>query len=167
MKSLQNGVNPNKAPISQIRMRVWGSLVAPPTERFSNVPQRAATCAMQEEMFFSWSIDLNCDRSLGSWGNCTSDLKNPSKVELENPPNDSTPLLCLESCRLIKKVHARKCLELCPLIKKVHACKRPFIQRRCLDMFGDRNKLPSNRWGWQREPLLHRTTKAKGKSRRH
>ncbi len=152
MKSLQTGVNPNKAPVSQIRMRVWGSLVAQPTEQFSNVPQRAATCAMQEEMFFSWSIDLNCDRSLGSWRNCTSDLKNPSKVELESPPNSSTLLLGLELCWLIKKVYARK---------------HPFIQRRCLDMFGDRNKLPSNRWGRQQEHLLHRRTKAKGKARHH
>ncbi len=152
MKSLQNGVNPNKAPTSQIRMRVRGSLVASPTEQFSNVPQRATTRAMKEEMFFSWPINLNCDRSLGSWRNCTSDLKNPSKVELESPPNDSTPLLQLELCRLIKKVRARK---------------RPFIQSRSLDMFGDRNKLPSNRWGWQQERILHRTTKAKGKARRH
>ncbi len=152
MKSLQNGVNPNKAPVSQIRMRVQGSLVALPTERFSNVPRRAATRAMQEEMFFSWSIDLNCDRSLGSWRNCTSDLKNPSKMELQSPPNGSTPLLQLELCRLIKKVRA---------------LKRPFIQRRCLDMFGDRNKLPSNHWGWQQERLLHQTTKAKGKARRY
>jgi hypothetical protein len=53
MKSLQNGVNLNKALVSQIRMRVQGSLVAPPTEGFSNVPRRAATHAMQEEMFFS------------------------------------------------------------------------------------------------------------------
>ncbi len=152
MKSLQNGVNPNEAPVSQIRMRVQGSLVAPPTEGFSNVPQRAATHAMQEEMFFSWSIDLNCDRSLGSWRNCTSDLKNPSKVELESPPNGSTPLLWLELCRIIKKVHAREC---------------PFIQHRCMDMFGDRNKLPSNHWGWQWERLLHQMTKAKGKARCH
>jgi hypothetical protein len=152
MKSLQNGVNPNKAPISQTRMRVQGSLVAPPTEQFSNVPQRAATRAMQEKMFFSWSIDLNCDRSLGSWRNCTSDLKNPPKVELESPPNGLTPLLQLE---------------LHQLIKKVRACKCPFIQRRCLDMFGDRNKLPSNHWGRQRECLLHQTTKAKGKPQCH
>ncbi len=152
MKSLQNGVNPNEAPVSQIRMRVQGSLVAPPTERFLIVPQRAATRAMQEEMFFLWSIHLNCDRSLGSWRNCTSDLKNPSKVELESPPNGSTLLLQLELRRLIKKVHARK---------------RPFIQRRCLDMFRDRNKLPSNCWGWQQECLLHWTTKAKGKARHH
>ncbi len=152
MKSLRNGVNPNEASVSQIRMRVRGSLVAPPTEQFSNVPQRAATHSMQEEMFFSWSIDLNCDRSFGSWRNCTSDLKNPSKVELESPPNGSTPLLWLELRRLIKKVRARK---------------HPFIQRRCLDMFGDRNKLPSNRWGRQRERLLHQTTKAKGKAQRH
>ena len=152
MKSLQNGVNPNKVPVSQIRMRVRGSLVAPPTERFSNVPQTAATHAMQEEMFLSWSIDLNCDRSLGSWRNCTSDLKNLSKVELESPPNGSTPLIQLELRRLIKKVRARK---------------RPFIQCRWLDMSGDRNKLPSNRWGWQQERLLHQTTKAKGEARRH
>ena len=152
MKLLRNGFNLNEAPVSQIRMRVQGSLVAPPTEQFSNVPQRAATRAMQEEMFFSWSIDLNYDRSLGSWRNCTSDLKNPSKVELESPPNGSTPLLQLELCQLIKKVHARK---------------RPFIQRRCLDMFGDRNKLPSNCWGWQRECLLHRMAKAKGKAQCH
>jgi hypothetical protein len=152
MKSLWNGVNPNEAPVSQIRMRVRGSLVAPPTEQFSNVPQSAATHAMQEEMFFSWSIDLNCDRSLGSWRNCTSDLKNLSKVELESLPNSSTPLLRLELHWLIKKVRAHKC---------------PFIQRRCLNMFGDRNKLPSNHWGQQRERLLHRTTKAKGKAWRH
>ncbi len=134
----------------QIRMRVRGSLVAPPTEQFLNVPQRAATHAMQEEMFFSWSIDLNCDRSLGSWKNCTSDLKNPSKVELETPPNGSTLLLRLELRRLKKKVHARK---------------HSFIQCRCLDMFGDRNKLPSKCWGQQWERLLHWTTKAKGKAR--
>ncbi len=151
MKSLRNGVNPNKVPVSKIRMRVRGSLVAPPTEQFSNVPWRAATRAMQEEMFYSWSIDLNCDRSLGSWRNCTSDLKNPSKVELETPPNGSTPLRWLELRRLKKKVRARK---------------RPFIQYRCLDMFGYRNKLPSKCWGWQRERLLHQTTKAKGKARR-
>ncbi len=150
MKSLWNEVDPNEAPVSQIRMRVRGSLVAPPTERFSNVPRRAATCAMQKNMVFSWSIDWKCDRSLGSWRNCSSDLKNPSKVELESPPNGSTPLLQLELRRLIKKVRARK---------------HPFIQLRCLDMFGDRNKLPSNCWGWQRARLLHQTTKAKGKAR--
>ncbi len=151
MKSLQNGVNLNKAPVSPIRRRVQGSLVAPPTEQFSNVPWRAATRAMQEVMFFSWSIDLNYDRSLESWRNCTSDLKNLSKVELETPPNGSTLLPWLELCQLKKKVHARK---------------RPFIQRRCLDMFKDRNKLPSKCWGQQQEHLLHWTTKAKGKAQR-
>jgi hypothetical protein len=52
MKSLGKGVKPNKAPVSQIRMRVRESFGPPGTERFSNVPQRAATRAMHIEMFF-------------------------------------------------------------------------------------------------------------------
>ncbi len=151
MKSLRKGVKPKEAPVSQISMSVRGSFGPPGTERFSNVPRRAATRAMQEEMFFSWSTDLNCDRSLGSWRKCTSDLKNPSKMELETPPNGSTPLLWLEFRRLLKNARARN---------------RPFIHRKCLDMLGDRNWLPSNRAGRHRARFLHRTTKAKGKARR-
>ena len=148
MKSLQKGVKPNKALVSQIRMRVRGSFGSPGTEQFSNVPRRAATQAMHKEMFFSWSTDQNCDRSLGSWRKCTSDCKNPSKMELETPPNGSTPLLWLELRRLLKKAHARK---------------HPFIHCKCLDMLGERNWLQA---GGYRARCLHRTTKAKGKARR-
>jgi hypothetical protein len=52
-KITANGVNPKDAPISQIRIRECGSILPPPTGRFSNTHQRAATRAMQEEMFFS------------------------------------------------------------------------------------------------------------------
>ena len=149
MKSLQKGVKPNEAPVSQMRMRVRGSFGPPGTEQFSNVPRRAATQAMHKEMFFSWSTDWNCDRSLGSWRKCTSDCKNPSKMELETPPNGSTPLLWPGLRRLLKKARARKC---------------PFIHRKCLDMLGDRNWLPSNQVGRHRVWCLHQTTKAKGKA---
>ncbi len=151
MKSLRKGVKPNKAPISQIRMRVRGSFGPPGTEWFSNVPRRAATQAMHNEMFFSWSTDQNCARSLGSWRKCTSDHKNPSKMELETPPNGSTPLLWLELRQLLKKAYARKC---------------PFIHGKYSDMLGDRDWLPSNQAGWHRARCLHQTTKANGKARR-
>ncbi len=151
MKSLQKGVKPNEAPVSQIRMRVRGSVGPPRTEQFSNVPQRAATWAMHKEMFFSWSTDQNCDRSLGSWRKCTSDCKNLSKMELETPPAGSTLLLWLELRRLLKKARARK---------------HPFIHCKCLDMLGDRNWLPSSQAWRHRARCLHQTTKAKGKARR-
>jgi len=53
VNALRKGVKPNEAPVSQIRMSVRGSFGPPGTVRFSNVPRRAATRAMQEEMFFS------------------------------------------------------------------------------------------------------------------
>ncbi len=151
MKSLQKGVKSNEAPVSQMKMRVQGSFGPPGTEQFSNVLRRAATRAMHKEMFFSWSTHQNCDKSLGSWRKCTSDCKNPSKMEFETPLNGSTPLLWPELRRLLKKAHARK---------------RPFIHRKCLDMLEDGNWLPSNQVGWHRARFLHQTTKAKGEARR-